>query len=154
MTRSLAALAGAAIAVMTLVVVASVVMRYIVGAPFRFTEELGGLLLAAALFAALPYAIAANLNIRVTLVSERLSGVAARIAWVIGQAVLVAFCAVFAYEAWQITDLTLRLSLRSEQARLPLGPWLVLMTASVAAGGAIAAWQALRPPPRDKPLAL
>lgn len=150
----LAALAGAAIAVMTLIVVASVVMRYLVGAPFRFTEELGGLLLAACLFAALPYAIAANLNIRVTLVSERLSGVAARVAWVVGQAILVAFCAVFAYEAWQITELTLRLALRSEQARLPLGPWLVLMTASAAAGGAIAAWQALRPPPRDKPLAL
>jgi len=153
-TRALAALAGAAIAAMLAIVVAAVVMRYVVGAPFRFTEELGGLLLAASLFAALPYTLADNLHIRVTLVSERLHGRAARGAWVLGQAVLVAFCAVFAWEAWQITELTLRLALRSEQARLPLAPWLILMTASVAACGAIAAWQALRPPPSPGALRL
>ncbi len=139
---------------MLLIVVAAVVMRYVVGAPFRFTEELGGLLLAAALFAALPYTMAANLHIRVTLVSERLRGRAVRVAWVLGQAVLVAFCAVFAYEAWQVTAFTLRLALRSEQARLPLAPWLILMTASVALCGAIAAWQALRPPPPPAALRL
>jgi TRAP-type C4-dicarboxylate transport system permease small subunit len=153
-SRGLLAVSAAACAGILGLVLAAVVMRYAVASPFRFTEELSGLLLSAMAFCALPFAMAANANIRVTLVTERLNGLPRRVFWVIGQAIMVAFCAIFAWESWGIAEFTLRLNLQSEQARLPLGPWTALMPAGFAFTGFVAAWAALRPPPEDKPEAL
>lgn len=149
-SRLLLALSAACCAGILGLVVTAVVMRYAVAAPFRFTEELSGLLLSAMAFLALPFAMAGNANIRVTLVTDKLGRPARRAAWVFGQAVMVAFCAVFAWEGWNIAEFTLRLNLMSEQARLPLGPWVVLMPASLAFTALVAAWVALRPPPEEK----
>lgn len=150
LSRGLLALSAAACAGILGLVVTAVVMRYAIAAPFRFTEELAGLLLSAATFLALPFAMTANANIRVTLVTERLPPPARRVAWVIGQLITVAFCAIFAWEAWGIADFTNRLNLMSEQARLPLGPWVMLMPATLTLTGLIAARLALRPPPTGK----
>lgn len=154
LSRGLLAVSAGACAGILGLVLAAVVMRYAVAAPFRFTEELAGLLLSAMAFCALPYAMAANANIRVTLVTDRLGGAPRRLAWVLGQAVMVAFCAIFAWESWSIAEFTLRLNLSSEQARLPLGPWVALMPAMLALTGFVAAWAALRPPPAERPDAL
>lgn len=151
LSRGLLALSAAACAGITGLVVLAVVMRYAVGAPLRETEELSGLLLSALAFLALPAVMASHDNIRVTLVTDRLSGLPRRIAWVLAQAVAVAFCAIFALEAWNIAEFTLRLGLRSEQSRLPLGPFVLLLPAGMALAGAIAAWQALRPPQDPNP---
>jgi len=149
-SRGLLAVSAAACAGILGLVLAAVVMRYAVASPFRFTEELSGLLLSAMAFLALPFAMASNANIRVTLLTERLGPLPRRIFWVIGQAIMVAFCAIFAWEAWGIAEFTIRLNLSSEQARLQLGPWTALMPAGFAFTGFIAAWLALRPPPEDK----
>jgi TRAP-type C4-dicarboxylate transport system permease small subunit len=150
-SRALLALSAAACAGILGLVLAAVVMRYAVAAPFRFTEELSGLLLSAMAFCALPSAMAGNSNIRVTLITERLAPMPRRIFWIVGQAIMIAFCAIFAWEAWGIAEFTMRLNLMSEQARLPLGPWVSLMPAMLALTGFIAGWVALRPPPDDKP---
>jgi TRAP-type C4-dicarboxylate transport system permease small subunit len=147
LSRGLLALSAAACAGILGLVVLAVVMRYALGAPLRETEELSGLLLSALAFLALPAVMASHDNIRVTLVTERLAGLPRRLAWLVAQAVTVAFCAIFAVEAWNIAEFTLRLGLRSEQARLPLGPFVLLLPASMALVGAIAAWQAMRPQP-------
>lgn len=147
LSRGLLSLSAAACAGIAGLVVLAVVMRYAVGAPLRETEELSGLLLCTLAFLALPAVMAQQENIRVTLVTERLTGLPRRLAWVLAQAVAVAFCTIFALEAWNIAEFTLRLGLRSEQSRLPLAPFVLLLPASMALVGAIAAWQALRPPP-------
>jgi TRAP-type C4-dicarboxylate transport system permease small subunit len=149
-TRGLLALSAACCAAILGLVVAAVVMRYAVAAPFRFTEELSGLLLSAMAFLALPFAMAGNANIRVTLVTDKLPPLGRRIAWFLGQCIMVAFCAVFAWEGWAIADFTMMLNLMSEQARLPLGPWVMLMPVSLGITGLVAAWVALRPPPDEK----
>lgn len=154
LSRGLLALSAAACAGILGLVLAAVVMRYAVAAPFRFTEELAGLLLSAMAFLALPFAMAENANIRVSLVTDRLGPAGRRLAWVLGQAVMVAFCGIFAWEAWGIAEFTLRLNLSSEQARLPLWPWVMLMPACLAVTGFLAAWAALRPPPDERPAAL
>jgi TRAP-type C4-dicarboxylate transport system permease small subunit len=153
-SRGLLAVSAAACAGILGLVLAAVVMRYAVASPFRFTEELSGLLLSAMAFSAMPFAMAGNANIRVTLLTGRLHGAARRLSWVIGQAVMVAFCAIFAWESWGIAEFTMRLNLMSEQARLPLGPWTALMPACFAFTGFVAAWAALRPPPDERPEAL
>ena len=146
-SRGLLVLAAGACAAVFALVFLAVVMRYVAQAPFRFSDELAGLLLAAIVFLGMPFAFAGHQNIRVTLLTERLPGHAARVFWVVGQVTTVAFCALVAWDAWKITAFTMRLGLKSEQARLPLSPWLILFTVSFALCAAIAAWQILRPPP-------
>lgn len=150
LSRFLLALSAACCAAILGLVVAAVVMRYAVAAPFRFTEELSGLLLSAMAFLALPFAMVGNSNIRVSLVTERLGPLGRRLAWVIGQVIMVAFYAIFAWEGWQIADFTQRLGLLSEQARLPLGPFVMLMPLCLGFTALIAAWVGLRPPPEEK----
>jgi TRAP-type C4-dicarboxylate transport system permease small subunit len=148
---ALAAVGAAALAGIFVLVLAAVFMRYGWGRPFSFTEELSGLLMTVAVFTLLPATVLREAHIRVTLVSARLSGLPARLLFVLAQAVLVAFCVLFLREAWAITAFTARLNLLSEQSRLPLAPFLYLSTASVALAGVAGAWRALRPlaPPAD-----
>lgn len=148
LARALAALAAAAVAGMAVLVVTSVVMRYALGAPFRFSEELAGLLLAMAAFLAMPLTVAADLNIRVTLLPNRLPPAARRALFVFGQLILAAFGAVFLLEAWKLADFTIARNLKTEQARLVLAPWMIAMVAAVGLLTLLAVWRALRPPPR------
>lgn len=149
--RGLAAVAAAAVAAMAALTVAAVVMRYGLGAPFRFTEELGGLLLVASAFLAMPLVLASHANIRVTLVSGRAPAPLRRLLWVAGQLVFLAFALVFFRDALADAQFTQKLRLKSEVARLPLAPWVWAMVASVGLLAAIGAWQALRPPPEPGP---
>ncbi len=145
LTGALAAVGASALAGIFALVLAAVVMRYGWGRPFSFTEELSGLLMTVAVFTLLPATVLREAHIRVTLLSGRLRGLPARLLFVTGQAVLVGFCAVFLREAWAISQFTMQLNLMSEQSRLPLAPFLVLSTASVALAGLAGAWRALRP---------
>jgi len=144
---ALAAVGAAALAGIFVLVGAAVFMRYGWGRPFAFTEELSGLLMTVAVFTLLPATVLHEAHIRVTLVSGRLRGLPARLLFVLAQGVLVAFCAIFLREAWAITAFTAQLNLMSEQARLPLAPFLYLSTASVALAGVAGAWRALQPLP-------
>jgi TRAP-type C4-dicarboxylate transport system permease small subunit len=144
--RGLAALAAVACGGIFILVLLAVVMRYVAQAPFRFTDELSGLLLAMSVVLAIPFTLATHQNIRVTLLTERLKPRAARLFWIAGQAILAVFCGLVAWDAWKITAFTLRLGLKSENARLELGPWLITFTGAFVLCTAIAAWQLLRPP--------
>lgn len=127
-----AALGAAAVGGIFLLVLSSVVMRYLVQAPFRFADELAGLLLGAALFLTLPFVLWRGDHIRVTLASDRLRGAPAVIVTALGWIVLIAFAAIFLRDAWAIAEFTGRLGLLSEQSRLPLAPFLWLTVASIA----------------------
>ena len=145
--RALAALAAAAGAAIFAFILAAVVMRYLVAAPFRFTEELSGLLLAMMVFLAMPMALVRDLNIRVTLVTDALPALARRVAWIASELILVAFATIFAWQSWNLVAFHARLGLKSEQARLELWPWLAVMTACVALCALVGAWKATRQPP-------
>lgn len=147
LTRAMAALGAGCIVAMTALTVAAVAMRYGLGAPFRFTEELGGLLLVTSVFLSLPYVLARHGHIRMTLLSRRLPEPARRATWIVGQAIFVAFALVYLRDAWADAAFTRRLGLRSEVARIPLGGFALLPVAGMGIAAAIAAWQALRPAP-------
>lgn len=142
---ALAGIGAAALAGIFALVVVAVVMRYVWGRPFAFTEELSGLLMTLAVFTLLPSAVLREINIRVTVISERLPARPQRWLFLFGQLLLLAFCAVFVREAWGIYEFTAQLKLMSEQSRLPLAPFLLISTISVAAAGVAGAWRALYP---------
>ncbi len=145
LARGLAALAAACLAAMAVIVCAAVAMRYAVGAPFRFTEELAGLLLGAVAFLALPHAVLAERSVRVTLVTDRSPPRLRRAAWVAGQGVFVAFAAIFAAETWAVARFTMMLDLRTDLARLPLTPFMTGAAALLVVAGVLGAWRALSP---------
>jgi TRAP-type transport system small permease protein len=148
-TRALAALGAACIAGMATLVVLAVLMRYVAGAPFAFTEELAGLLMVSAIFLGLPFVLATHAHIRVGLVHDRTRGWLRRVLWVLGQMVFVTFAAVFFRDALADARFTLMLNLRSEVARIRLAPFVIGMAAGVAVAGLVAAWQMLRPAPES-----
>jgi len=142
---ALAGIGAAALAGIFALVLVAVVMRYVWGRPFDFTEELSGLLMTLAVFTLLPSVVLREINIRVTVISDRLPARAQRVLFVVGQLLLLAFCAIFVREAWGIYEFTAKLNLMSEQSRLPLAPFLLVSTVSVIAAGLAGAWRALRP---------
>ena len=134
------------------IIVASVVMRYAVSRPLAFTEELTGLLLARSIFLIIPYVTRAHLNIRVTLLSDRFSGVGRRLIHVLAQGILVAFCAVFLIEGLAFYDLAVRFRERTELTRLSIAPFKMLMVVCMGLTLVIALWQMIRPPPEGEGL--
>jgi len=141
---ALAGVGAAALAGIFVLVLVAVVMRYVWGRPFAFTEELSGLFMTLAVFTLLPSVVLREINIRVTVISERLPARAQRVLFVVGQLLLLAFCAIFVREAWGIYEFTAKLNLMSEQSRLPLAPFLLVSTVSVIAAGLAGAWRAMR----------
>ncbi len=132
---------------MAILTISAVVMRYVVGAPFAFTEELAGLMLVSTVFLGTPYAIATQAHIRVNLLYDRTRGPVRRLLFVVGQLVFLAFAAVFFRDALADLNLTRMLNLRSEVARINLTPFVGIMVAGIGLAAFVAAWQMLRPPP-------
>jgi TRAP-type C4-dicarboxylate transport system permease small subunit len=146
-TRALAALGAACIAGMATLTVLAVIMRYAFGAPFAFTEDLAGLMLVSAVFLGMPYAMATHAHIRVNIAYDRTQGWARRVLFLLGQLVFLAFAAIFFRDALADLNLTRMLNLKSEVARVPLVPFVAMMSGDVAVAALVAAWQMLRPPP-------
>ena len=142
---ALAAVGALSLAAIFVLVFTSVLMRYVLGRPFNFTEELSGLLMTVAVFTLLPATVLKEVHIRVTVLSGLTQGALQRIVFIIGQLILLAFCVLFVREAWAISEFTYNLNLKSEQSRLPLAPFLILATAGIGLAGVAGLWCTLRP---------
>ena len=146
-TRAFGALGAACIAGMAALTVLAVVMRYAFGAPFAFTEDLAGLMLVSAVFLGMPYALATHAHIRVNIAYDRARGWLRRGLFLLGQLIFLSFAAVFFRDALADLNLTMRLNLKTEVARIPLAPFVAMMSIGIALAALVAAWQMLRPPP-------
>ncbi len=141
----LAVLAAACAFGMVALVVLSVAMRHMANAPFRFTEELVGLLLCATLFLALPQVTLSGSHVRVDLLRRYLGPRGGAILGVLATAVMVAFCLWFTIEAMPWLDFAFRRSLKSEASRLLLYPWMATVPLSLALSGLCALYRLARP---------
>lgn len=125
----LAALAGIAIVVL---IGASVAMRYFAFAPFRFTEELVGLLMTSAFFLALPLATLRAEHVRVVLVvsafPEKARRWVGRLSVVFGAAFFLWFMALCL--PW--LEFAIDRNIRTEVGRLLMYPWMALLPVSMA----------------------
>lgn len=125
---ALAALAGAAIVAL---LGASVVMRHVAGAPFRFTEELVGLLVTAAFFLALPLVTLKGEHVRVRLLVAGLPPGPARAVRVAAGCLGVGFCVWIVHLCWPWFTFAFDRGIKTEVARLILYPWMALMPLSL-----------------------
>ena len=120
---------------MTTFVVLASVMRYFVGSPFRFTEELVGLLFVSVAFLGLPWATMHNRHLRITLIPDKLPAVVRRVTDLLASLLVLAFCVIFAVQSWEFASFSLMLNARSDMGGIPLAPWMMLMPAACAAAG-------------------
>lgn len=127
---ALGAAAGASLLMTALVVLASV-MRYVFGAPFRFTEELVALLYSAILFLTMPLCTLRNQHIGMPLVVDRVRPVARRGLRMLASLVTLAFALWFSIEAIRFAAFSREIGARSEQVDLLLWPWMAVMPASM-----------------------
>lgn len=125
----LAAIAGCAIVVL---IGASVTMRYFAFAPFRFTEELVGLLMTAAFFLALPLATFRSEHVRVLLVVSMLPDGARRHVQRLSAVFGVAFCLWFLALCLPWLEFAIDRNIKTEVGRLLMYPWMALVPLSMA----------------------
>lgn len=125
---------AAAVALSAIVglIVASVVMRRLVGAPLYYTEELVGLLLSASLFLALPMVTLKAQHVRVTFLAQMMPPRARAALALVAGGVTLAFCAWFLIEAVPWLEFAVRRNIRSEAANLRLAPWMAVPPVSIA----------------------
>jgi len=124
-----AALAGIAL---TLLVISSAVMRYLVGAPLKFSDELVGLLFLTLSFLALPLGLLRGRHVTLDIFTRRLPAGAAAIASAAASLLFVAFAAVFAWQAWEFAMFSRLIDARSELGSMILWPWMMMMAAAFA----------------------
>ena len=112
---------------LTFFVVLSAIMRYFIGAPFHFSDELVGLLLATTFLLALPNGLIDNSHLRITILADRLPRLGRIIAKTVANSILVVFAAVFLFESYNYTAVSYKYNSRSEMAEILLYPWMGLM---------------------------
>ncbi len=117
---------------LTVFVVLSAFMRYVVGAPFYFSDELVGLLTAATFLLALPNGLVDNTHLRITLIVDRMPPLGRAIAEAAATLILVAFAAVFMVQSYDFTIVSYNFGSRSEMAEILLYPWMAMMPAAFA----------------------
>lgn len=141
--RLLLDVASAAGLVLTGFVVLSAVMRYFLGTPFAFTEELVGLLYITIIFLTLPFATADRHHITVTAVIELLSLQGNFLVRSIAALVMIAFTGWFAVITWNYAAFAFEIDAESEQSGITLGPWLAVLPLTLILVTAIAVVQFL-----------
>ena len=146
--RSLLGLASWSLALMLVLVFSGVAMRYLVGAPLAFTEELAGLLLVTCFFFSIVSSIEERADIRITLLSGLLRNPWRLRLWRLAEGILLAYLLVFAWQAWKFVQLAVKFNEKSEQASLLQWPW----KAAILLGLVLAVIAALRSMVAEPPL--
>ena len=127
----LAVLATVAGGLIVLLIGASVSMRYLANAPFRFTEELVGLLMTAAFFMALPLVSLKGNHVRVQVFVSSLPDRAARWVAVLASVFGCVFCVWFFALCLPWLEFAFERNIRTEVGRLLLYPWMALLPLSL-----------------------
>ena len=128
---AMAVLAATAGGLIVVLIGASVTMRYFAFAPFRFTEELVGLLMTAAFFLALPLVTLRAEHVRVLVLVSALRDGARR--WVAALAGLfgAAFCLWFFVLCLPWMEFAYDRNIKTEVGRLLMYPWMALLPLSM-----------------------
>jgi len=113
--------------VLTLFVALSAVMRYVVGAPLPFTEELVGLFFSALIFLALPYVTLHRQHIEVTLLTDRFPPALRRWTDRVANGLVILFAVWFGTYAFDFVLVSYQVQARTDIAGIVLWPWMALI---------------------------
>lgn len=136
--------AGLAVTMFAFVTLSSL-MRYIIGSPFSFTEELVGLLFTAMIFAGIPVITLRQKHICVTIVPDLLSSRGKDFMLRVSHLLILVFCVWFGKLTWDYLQITVSLDARSAGSRLVLWPWTAVLPLSCALSGLAALFRVIGP---------
>lgn len=128
---ALAVLAAISGAVIVALIGASVTMRYFAFAPFRFTEELVGLLMSAAFFLALPLVTLRSEHVKVTVLLTTLSPITRRLVAALAGLFGIVFCMWFFALCVPWMEFAFERNIKTEVGRLLLYPWMAVLPVSM-----------------------
>lgn len=112
---------------MTMLVFVSTLLRYVVGKPIYFSNELAGLLFFSLTFLTIPHVLNIGRHIRIDLVVRPLPAPMQRVASGFASFVLIAFSSIFIYESWDFLKFSMMINARSDISGILLWPWMALM---------------------------
>ncbi|CUB04539.1 TRAP transporter small permease [Marinomonas fungiae] len=118
-------------AVMALLIFVSAVLRYVVGSPISFSDELASLLFVFLAFSTFPYVLSRGEHIRLTIVTERLAQPMQKIAQIFASIIFLGFASIFIYESYNFVQFSQLLNSHSEVSGILLWPWMALMPCSL-----------------------
>lgn len=116
---------------MALLILVSALLRYVVGSPISFSDELASLLFVFLAFSTFPYVLERGEHIRLTIVTERLAKPMQKMAQVLASVIFLSFASVFIYESYKFVEFSQLLNSHSEVSGLLLWPWMALMPCSL-----------------------
>ena len=127
----------------TVFVALSSIMRYVLGQPFAYTEEVVGLLFATMVFLSLPYCTMHRRHIEVTIIPDRFPPAVRRWSERVSALLVLLFCGWYGSFAWEFVALSWRLHARSDIGGITLWPWMASMLAGCILIGAavLARWR-------------
>ncbi|ESR22527.1 Tripartite ATP-independent periplasmic transporter, DctQ component [Lutibaculum baratangense AMV1] len=131
-------LAGVALILMTALVVLATVMRYFVGAPLMFSDELVGLLFCGTSFLAIPISLLQRRHISVDIVVGNLPDRGRRLIDVLAVLIFITFAAAFIYNAFDFADFSRQIGSSSDIGSLLLWPWMMVLPATFLVAALIA----------------
>lgn len=134
-------LAALSAVLMASFVVLGTVMRYFVGAPLMFSDELVGLLFISMAFLAIPMGLLQKRHISVDLLVRTIRYPWRRLIDLIAILIFIAFALVFIYNAFDFADFSRQIRARSDIGSLLLWPWMMLMPAALAVAVLVAVLQ-------------
>lgn len=126
----LAQVAAGLAVTMSVFVALSAIMRYLVGAPFSFTEELVGLIFTAMIFAGIPACTLRHSHISVSIVPDLMPEPVRRLLDRIAHVVILFFFLWFGKLTWDYLQLTIALNAHSSGVQLILWPWTAVLPLS------------------------
>jgi TRAP-type C4-dicarboxylate transport system permease small subunit len=123
--------ATAALLLMTSLVVISSFMRYLVGRPFGFTEELVALLYMSMVFLAIPIATVHRRHVAITVLPQKIMLLFKRPFRFLAVVAMIAFCIWFTVAAVSFTSESYRFGSRTEISEILLWPWMAVIPISM-----------------------
>ena len=128
-------------AVMACFVVLSSVMRYAVGSPFHFTEELVGLLFCSMVFLVLPGVQFRNQHIKVDLLTDRFGPRVTKLQRLSASGLTIVFGIAFGWKAYDYLAYVYERGAVTYIGDIPLFPWVAVIVFAVSWATLVAIWQ-------------
>ncbi len=125
--RGMLYLATLFLLLMTTLVVSASFMRYIVGRPFSFTEELVALLYMGMVFLAVPIATLRHAHVSISVLPARITTLLRYPFRLAACLAMIVFCVWFTIASYGFVAQSHRFSSRSEQADFLLWPWMAII---------------------------
>ncbi len=125
-------LAALAAVLMSLFVFLGVVMRYLVGSPFMFSDEFVGLLFVSMAFLSMPLGLAMRRHIILDIVTREMGGPLRYVVDIAATLIMTTFAVWFMVLSYDFAAFAKLLDARSDVGAMLLWPWMALLPACTA----------------------